>query len=349
MPPQPSSPSSVCGASTSARFQAPITVGYSSSLAGAHYDRAVRTNRLFGLRRRIWRIRRSVPRIARPLSRVLPDADPPTRPVFVLGCPRSGTSILLQALLQSRELRSVQSEGHILWDEFHHPEQRGWDSDALDASDVGERERQYVYRAIRLWTRGARFVDKTPENCLRVPYLDELFPDATYVFLRRRAADTVSSLMQGWRARPRFVKYRLPEQLTGLGELSGNVWSFVLVPGWRELTDAPLEEICARQYVACNEAVLDARAGVAESRWIDVAHEDLVRSPAEELERVYRALGLGFTEEARRYAASLERTTSATALTAPRPEKWRDENPEAVARIQPLVVDVERRLGYDTT
>ncbi|HET9437204.1 MAG TPA: sulfotransferase [Gaiellaceae bacterium] len=306
----------------------------------------MRTTRLWGLRRRIWRLRRSAPRLARPASRVL-RSGPPARPILVLGCPRSGTTVLHEALSRSSELRSVHREGHILWDEFHHPSARGWDSDALAATDVTERERAYVYTAIRLWTRGARFLDKTPESCLRVPYLDALFPDATFVFLRRRAADTVSSLMEGWRARPRFVKYRLPAQLTGLGELSGNSWSFVLVPGWRELLGAPLEEICARQYVACNEAVLEARAGMDPARWVDVRYEELVRSPADELERLYAALDLRFADAARRHAEGLGARTASTAVTLPRPEKWREENPDAVARIAPLVAEVERRLGYD--
>ena len=241
----------------------------------------------------------------------------------------------------------MQSEGHILWDEFHHPRLRNWDSDALAAGDVTSRERAYVYCAIRLWTRGARFVDKTPENCLRLDYLDALFPDAAYVFLRRRAADNVSSLIEAWKARPRFVKYRLPEQLTGLGALNGNRWSFVLVPNWRELLAAPLEEICAHQYVACNEAVLNARPELPRSRWIDVDYDDVVRSPVDELERVYGELGVRFTDEARQYAQSLSREPTATTLTAPRREKWRDQNPDSVERIHPLVVDVERRLGYD--
>ncbi len=88
----------------------------------------------------------------------------------------------------------MQSEGHVLWDEFHHPRLQGWGSDALAADDVTGRERAYVHTAIRLWTRGARFVDKTPESCLRVPYLDALFPDATFVFLRRRAAIVVGTI-----------------------------------------------------------------------------------------------------------------------------------------------------------
>jgi hypothetical protein len=263
----------------------------------------------------------------------------------VLGCPRSGTSLLLQALLSSGGLRSVQSEGHILWDEFHHPRDRGWGSDALTAADVTDREREYVYLAIRLFARGGRFVDKTPESCLRVPYLDALFPDATFVFLHRRAADNVASLLEAWQARPRFVKYRLPEPLTGLGALSGDRWSFVLVPGWRELRAAPLEEICARQYVACNEAALGARDSLDASRWIDVSYDELVDSGVPLLRGLFDRLDLRFTSEAERFARDLNANVSATAVSAPEPGKWRERNADAIERILPLVAETERRLG----
>jgi Sulfotransferase family len=264
----------------------------------------------------------------------------------VLGCPRSGTTLLLRGLLRSPELRSVQSEGHILWDEFHHPRDRGWDSDAVDADDVTEREREYIYRAIRWWTRGRRFVDKTPENCLRLAYLDALFPDARYVFLRRRGADNVSSLIDGWRARPRFVKYRLPEPLTGIAPLDRERWSFVLIPGWRDLRNAPLEEICARQYIACNSAVLDARARMDASRWFDVSYEDLVASPVSELRRIYGELDVELTRDAETYAETLALNLAPTTLTPPRAGKWQERNREAIERIVPQLAEIERRLGY---
>ena len=305
----------------------------------------MRTTRAWRARRLVWRVRRSGPRVARPLSLVR-SAARPEGPILVLGCPRSGTTLLLQGLLQSSELGSVQSEGHILWDEFHHPRDHGWESDALCAEDVTQREREYVYLAVRLFARGRRFADKTPESCLRVPYLDALFPDATFVFLRRRAADNVNSLVEAWRARPRFVKYHLPEPLTGLGPLSGAEWSFALVPGWRDLRTATLEEICARQYVACNEAVLDARESMDPSRWIDLAYDELVSDPAAELERLFVQLGVAFTPGAERFAADLATNVSRTALSAPQPEKWREQNPDAIERILPLAAPTERRLGY---
>src|SRR5262245_3594361 len=312
---------------------------------GATVKELVRRLVPFPIRRAVWRLRRNVPRVAQPLSLVLPRAERPARPILVIGCPRSGTSALLQLLLRSPELRSIHTEGHILWDPYHHPRDRGWDSDSLVGEDVSARERAYIYLAVRMFVRGKRFVDKTAENCLRIPYLLELFPDATFVFLRRQAADTVNSLMEAWKARPRFVKYRLPEPLEGLGEMSGNRWSFALIPGWRRLRQAPLEEICARQYIACNEAVLEAREGVDQSRWHELAYEELVASPLEAARRLCERLELDFDPAIAAYADGFGGRHSSTTLTAPRAGKWRQQNGPEIERILPLVAPTEARLG----
>ena len=298
------------------------------------------------VRRAVWRVRRNVPRIAQPLSFVAPRASPPGRPIFVIGCPRSGTTVLLESLLRSTQLRSIHNEGHILWQPHHHPRDRGWDSDRLGAGDVGKREREYVYLAVRMFVRGRRFVDKTPENCLRIPYLLELFPDSSFVFLRRRPAENVSSLMEGWRARPRFVTYRLPERLDGLGPLSGPNWSFVLIPGWRQLRSAPLEEICARQYIACNEEVLEVRDGIEPSRWHDVAYEELTAAPLETIRSLFERLGLAFGPAVEEHARSLASRPSFTTLSPPRADKWRELNGPEVEKVLPLLAPVGRRLGY---
>jgi hypothetical protein len=152
--------------------------------------------------------------------------------------------------------------------------------------------------------------------------------------------------MEAWRARPRFVRYQLPERLSGLGELSGDRWSLVLVPDWRDLRDAPLEEICARQYVACNNAVLEDRAALTGSSWVDVRYETLVAEPVDELRRVYDVLGLAFTEQAEQFARGLVDNRSRTTLTSPRAEKWRDRNAGAVARVASQLAATERLLGY---
>lgn len=275
----------------------------------------------------------------------LPEAPPPTRPVVVIGCPRSGTTLLFRALAHGPEFASLGDEGHVLWEAFNHPRQHGWRSSALGPEDVTPRERKWVYRVVSALTRGRRLLEKTPRNCLRIPYVNELFPDATFVFLRRRAADNVNSLIEGWRASPRYASYRVPERLEGLGRLNGHDWSFVLLPGWQELKHAPLEEICARQYIACNEAIVRARSELGPARCIDVAYEDLVTRPAEEISRVYRELGVTYTDAAAAFAESIPHTP-VNSLTPPRPDKWREQNPNEIRRILPLVAETERRLGY---
>ncbi len=119
-----------------------------------------------------------------------------------------------------------------------------------------------------------------------------------------------------------------------------------MVPGWRDLRDAPLEEICAQQYIASNEAVLDARSAIDPARWVDVAYEDLVDDPTVVLGHLYERLGLTFGADAMRFAASLGDNLAATTLTAPRPDKWREQNPELIERVLARVMPTERRLGY---
>jgi hypothetical protein len=119
----------------------------------------------------------------------------------------------------------------------------------------------------------------------------------------------------------------------------------VLIPGWRELRSAPLEEICARQYIVCNEAALAARE-LAPERWLDLVYEDVAASPVEELRGLFGRLGLEFTSDVERFAAALPSTPGPTALTPPKREKWREQNPAEIERILPLVAPLERRLGY---
>jgi hypothetical protein len=198
---------------------------------------------------------------------------------------------------------------------------------------------------IRAIARSHRFLDKTPKNCLRIPYLKSLFEDASFVFLRRRAADNINSLIQGWRAYPRYVTYRLPIPLQGAPG-STRAWSFALVDGWQQLQRAPLEEICAQQYLVCNEAMLAGRDALPQKDVVDVFYENFVAKPRQEFEQILTRLSIDYDD---RLGEAVERLCARpiNALTAPAPDKWRKQNEALVERVLPLVADVERRLGYD--
>lgn len=91
--------------------------------------------------------------------------------------------------------------------------------------------------------------------------------------------------------------------------------------------------------------MIRARGRLEPTRVIDITYEDLVARPSEEIRRVYRELGLSFSAEAAAFAESLP-WTPINAVTVPKAEKWRGQNPGEILRILPLVSATERRLGY---
>ena len=139
-----------------------------------------------------------VPRAAYPSA-----VDPsPPRPIFVIGCPRSGTT-LLRLMLDSHERLSCGEETHFLRDL---------------ASTVGDHwplletygfPREYWLQRIRAFYTGfqtdylerrgkQRWAEKDPTYTLVLPFIHELFPDAQYVHLVRDAYDVVASFRDRW-------------------------------------------------------------------------------------------------------------------------------------------------------
>jgi len=104
-------------------------------------------------------------------------------------------------------------------------------------------ERRYLYTAIKTMAGEMRFLDKTPKNILKLPYLASLFPDATFVFVKRDAPDTLNSLIEGWTVR--FgIPYRLPQRLE-LADYRGRYWCYVLPERWREWARTSVGDVAA--------------------------------------------------------------------------------------------------------
>jgi tetratricopeptide (TPR) repeat protein len=123
-------------------------------------------------------------------SAVEPDGNPSETPVFIVGMPRSGTSLVEQiAASHSRisaagELRDLSSVCETV---FVHGKGR-----SLEEMDPGLARRladDYVAKLQRLGAGSARVVDKMPDNVLHLGVAALLFPGARVVFCRRDLRD----------------------------------------------------------------------------------------------------------------------------------------------------------------
>lgn len=269
--------------------------------------------------------------------------QPPSRPVFVVGCPRSGTTLLFRLLRRHPELSAPLGEGHVLWSTYQHPRDKGWASDRATAEDIKEGEARYLYTGIRSFAGEARFLDKTPRNVLKIPYLASLFPGASFVLLKREARATVNSLIEGWEVR-HGVSYRLPQQLD-LAEYRGDRWSYVLPPGWRQVAGTSFADVAALQYRASYETALDDLARLPSGSVTCLKFEQLLEDPIGTMGTLLDRLELERVAEVMEMAGNLEAHPVQT-NSPPRPEKWRARE-DQILRIMPAVAPTMSRLGYE--
>jgi hypothetical protein len=156
--------------------------------------------------------------------------------------------------------------------------------------------------------------------------------------------------MDGWRHNGHFGLSRtlgpFPDPVAiNNGEFQE--WSFFLPPGWRDYNRAPLEEVCAYQWITANRLALDAKGIIPEKQWIQLRYEDIFDHPVEMFEQAFRKLGLPLDPAVRRHSENLRSKPTSIVNGMPMQQKWRGRNSEAIkcilSRIKPLMLE----LGYD--
>lgn len=125
-------------------------------------------------------------------------------PVFVLGAPRSGTSMMQWALRDHPNLWGGQESDYLIplvkaLRETHQAGSRRGKLHWLSGQDVSLEEYalHVGYGINSLYTsrsKGLRWVEQTPQYTLHLPAMKLLFPGAKFVFMLRDGRSVVSSL-----------------------------------------------------------------------------------------------------------------------------------------------------------
>jgi len=166
-------------------------------------------------------------------------------PFFIVGCPRSGTS-LLRDLLRSHRRISIPGESHFIPGYFRgygnpHDDMearrlaerilglhwvRAWRLQLTPESFAGDRTfRQLVSRLFSAHAAGQgreRWGDKTPHYVREIPTLVEIFPDCRIIHIYRDGRDVALSWLRV-RFQPRnlFTAARMWREYVGAGRRAG--------------------------------------------------------------------------------------------------------------------------------
>jgi tetratricopeptide (TPR) repeat protein len=119
-------------------------------------------------------------------------------PIFIVGFPRSGTTLLEQVLDAHPGLKSM-DEQPLVWTAMTELAARGirypTELGRLSAQDLDEIRARYFQRARKRsgLQPGQRLVDKNPLNLTLLPMMRRLFPQASFVVAIRHPCDTLLS------------------------------------------------------------------------------------------------------------------------------------------------------------
>jgi hypothetical protein len=216
-----------------------------------------------------------------------------TRPVFIVGCGRSGTTVLGTMLGQHPELAYV-NEPRLIW--AHEPATDIWSSHAesqggrlcLTAADVAPFAAVQIIRDFAAEVRRAgaiRLIEKLPANSFRIGFLDALFPDSLFLHLIRDGRDVAASIARRaargeWFGHGEYKWRQLVAhaESTGIGDLV------------HLCTNDALRGLL--EWRLAISAVRRSLSELPDRRWIEVRYEDFVAQPVEACQQLEAFIGV---------------------------------------------------------
>ncbi len=268
-----------------------------------------------------------------------------SRPILIVGMPRSGTQMLFHVLREHEMLGSLPTEGHNIWRRFHHPRRTGWDSDHVGAGQVRSGERRYVNAHFFAYAGRKRLMDKTAHNLVRVRYLLELFPDAVFVVMKRNPCDALNSYINMWKQPGgRFRSYYVPIDLDIPDYPERRMWCSTLIRGWRRFAQAPVSEIAFEQWRQYLDGIEEGRRAVPAQQWVEFFLEDLLEDPAHTSRWLFERLGLDPTLAVKAKLRELL-SNPINSISPPGDEKWRVQNPAELRKLLPRIAELSATLG----
>lgn len=228
-------------------------------------------------------------------------------PVFILGCGRSGTTILGRTLQQHNRITYL-NERRDLWAAAY-PETDIWSSQAknrggalqLKAQDSESSRsrrlsRYFLFQAKK--TGRPVLVEKLPINNFRVGLIAEAFPDARFIHIYRNGLEVARSIAErdrqnGW--------FRENEYRWGLlVDYASEAPKTSTLPG---LVDTPYEKGLL-EWRLSTEAAVQSLSKMPEESFIEVSYSDFVANPVDSIDEVLDFFGLNPDQEVHQFAGT---------------------------------------------
>lgn len=201
--------------------------------------------------------------VAQDWTTALP-GEPSPAPIFIVGMPRSGTSLLEQILDSHPDVQGIGEQPYLAQEVTRTLKSSREPVARLDWREAG---RRYLERVRQMAGDAPRFTDKMMHNFNSVGFIRCMFPNARVIYCRR---DVLDNCMSCYRAN--FNTLTLSYNLQELG------WFYGYHEGMMEFWRAQFPDAV-----------------------IEVQYESMVNEPREQVERLLNALDLPWAESCMKF------------------------------------------------
>jgi len=239
-------------------------------------------------------------------------------PIFIIGLPRSGTTVLDRLFTAHKDTAYFENYSSrfykhpsmfrfipllIKYQKFRYKIDRPkrsegwvWDRfstllDYLDESHATEEVKNYYYNAIKYQLKAfnaTRFVSKNPRNCMRIRWINHMFPNASYIIISRDKKSVISSMYQ---ALKRYKKkwgdnfLEPPSSLRGYGYIKKTLGE-----------DSSDMQTCMDFYELYRNA-LNKDLPIISDRTINIQYEEFVKDSRNTIKKLYEFIHLQWYDE----------------------------------------------------
>jgi len=230
-------------------------------------------------------------------------------PIIIIGAPRSGTNVLRDVLCKLDEVDTWPcDEINYIWRHGN----RAYPNDQFPRKLATARIKNYVRAQFAKRSHTPRLVEKTCASSLRVAFVDEIFPNAQYVFIVRNGLDAAVSAMVKSRSslnlayllsKVRFVPVSdipyygfryIASRIQRLASKTKVMRNWGPVPASTlQIAENPTPiQLSAHQWSECVRLSKTQLEGLGQHRYITVRYENFVTNPEVEFTRILEFLNI---------------------------------------------------------
>lgn len=213
-------------------------------------------------------------------------------PIFIIGCGRSGTTILGNTLSKHPEVKYL-NERRDLWHKVY-PQFNIWNQDTKNPQLFASNQdvditKSYLLKKLffreQVIGKSSVLLEKLPINNFRLDFLHSTFPNAKYIYLRRNGLEVSTSIEKRIKKRNWF---------TGKKETLLNKHAEKI--NCKTEVETDFEKGMWEWKLSIDESNVFFK-NLDNNKFIHLSYQDFIDNPSEELKNIFDFMNLNYSEK----------------------------------------------------